>query len=119
MAICSLWPLSLGVFMLKNFSAYMRLNRFCISLFSLRLCNENGLAFARLAGLSPTTAEMTHPKMQRRHSPVYPLHWRIARLESPCKNVNSADRFLTFACHFGGKSAQIANFVQFLPRFEF
>ena len=56
-----------------------------------------------------------HPKMQRRSHGSHPPHWRIQPSFPPVKNVNSADRSLTSACHFGGscaKVAKIANFVQ-------
>jgi hypothetical protein len=63
---------------------------------------------------------MTWSKMQRRHSPSHPLHWRLARLEALTQNVNSADRFLAAACHFGGsiaKYAKIANLVHIYCNF--
>jgi hypothetical protein len=70
-------------------------------------------AFAFVAGLSRTAAKMTHPKVQRRTHGSQPLHWRLARLHPPDKNVNSANRSLIAACHFGGKMAQMAIFVPF------
>jgi hypothetical protein len=71
-----------------------------------------------LAGLSPTSAEMTLAKMQRRQPPVYPLHWWIVRLCPPDKNVISADRSLASACHFGGKCAKSAKFVHFVHHLQ-
>jgi hypothetical protein len=69
---------------------------------------------ALLAERSRITAEMTHPKMQRRMPPSHPLPWRIARLEPPTQNVNSADCSRASACHFGGKIAKSAINVQIL-----
>jgi len=54
------------------------------------------------AAFSRKTAEMTLTKMQRRTYGSDPLHWRVARLKPPCKNVNSADVWERSACHFGG-----------------
>jgi len=67
-----------------------------------------------MAANSLTTAKMTLAKMQRRTHGSHPLHWRIAQLNPPCKNVNSAVHSLTSACNFGGKIAKIANRLLYL-----
>jgi hypothetical protein len=67
----------------------------------------NRIGIIPTAGTSHISAEMTLAKMQRRQHASNPLHWRIARLESPDKNVNSADRSLVSACHFGGSIANM------------
>jgi hypothetical protein len=77
---------------------------------TLRLCVEFFVSqFARSAGYSRTPAKMTLAKMQRRIHGKYPLHWRLTRLQPPCKNVNSAGHSPTAASHFGGKMANYAN----------
>lgn len=41
-------------------------------------------------------------KVQRRHEPGHPLHWRQQPSIPPCKSVNSADYYLLPAGYIGG-----------------